>query len=76
MSVNKIRSSERARAARLEADAIDAVVDIRSRRRCHYERSGMDPISLAVHAWAETGHVPGWDDGIDYDGYGDGGWAA
>ncbi|WP_280256160.1 hypothetical protein [Nocardia wallacei] len=55
-----------------EADAIDAVVDIRARRRCHYERSGMDPVSLAAHLWAETGHVPGWDAGLD-----DGGdWAA
>ncbi|MBF6171524.1 hypothetical protein [Nocardia blacklockiae] len=55
-----------------EEDAIDAVIDIRSRRRCHYERSGFDPVSLAVHLWAETGHVPGWDEGLD-----DGGdWAA
>ena len=76
MSVNRIRHTERNTSARLEADAIDAVVDIRSRRRCHYERSGLDPVSLAVHAWAETGHVPGWDAGIDFDGYGDGDWAA
>ncbi|MBF6174290.1 hypothetical protein [Nocardia blacklockiae] len=59
-------------ALRQEEDAIDAVVDIRSRRRCHYERSGLDAVSLAVHLWAETGHVPGWDEGLD-----DGGdWAA
>ncbi|WP_280377298.1 hypothetical protein [Nocardia wallacei] len=56
-----------------EADAIDAVVDIRSRRRCHYERSGMDPVTVAAHLWAETGHVPGWDLSDSDD---DGGWAA
>ncbi|MFI5777409.1 hypothetical protein [Nocardia sp. NPDC051570] len=72
MRTNNIRRVERANAARLEAEAVDAVVDIRGRRRCHYERSGMDPVSLAVHLWAETGEVPGWDTGLD-----DGGdWAA
>lgn len=76
MNNNRICRMERERVARLEAEAIDAVIDIRSRRRCHYERSGLDPVSLAVHAWAETGHVPGWDAGIDFDGYGDGDWAA
>ncbi|MQY22453.1 hypothetical protein [Nocardia macrotermitis] len=77
MSANKTRAFEHVRAAKIEADAIDAVIDIRSRRRCVYERSGMDPVSLAVHAWAETGHVPGWDNGIDYEDTDfDGGWAA
>ncbi|WP_040817358.1 hypothetical protein [Nocardia jiangxiensis] len=76
MSTNTFRG--RGRAARLEAEALDAVIDIRTRRRAHYERSGLDPVSLAVHAWAETGHVPGWDEGIDYtdDNDFDGGWAA
>lgn len=68
---NNSRRSRKVR--RLDSEDIDTVVDIRSRRRCHYQRSGMDPISLAVHVWAETGHVPDWDDG--YDG-GDDGWAA
>jgi hypothetical protein len=77
MSVSEIRRYNRTRAERLQQEAALAeVTDIRSRRRCHYERSGLDPVSLAVHLWAETGEVPGWDAGIDYDGYGDGDWAA
>lgn len=80
MSINEIRRQNRSRAERLEDEAAAATItDIRARRRCHYERSGMDPISLAVHLWAETGHVPGWDAGIDYSNDGndfDGGWAA
>lgn len=50
------------------------VIDMRSRRRCQFERSGMDPISIAVHLLAETGDSGEWDDGIDGDD--DGGWAA
>ncbi|RDI48532.1 hypothetical protein [Nocardia mexicana] len=71
MSRNDIHDYHDA-ALRMEEDVIDAVVDIRSRRRCHYERSGLDPITTAVHLWAETGEMPGWDAGLD-DG---GGWAA
>ncbi|MGY4101317.1 hypothetical protein ACW2Q0_17455 [Nocardia sp. R16R-3T] len=49
-------------------DDIDAVLDIRSVRRCHLERSGLDSIAVAVHLLAETGDLPGWDDAIDNDG--------
>ncbi|MQY19336.1 hypothetical protein [Nocardia macrotermitis] len=75
MSINDFQRP--GHAARLEAEALDAVVDLRVRRRCHYERSGMDSMSLAVHLWADTGDVPGWADGIDSDSDDtDGGWAA
>ncbi|MGY4103966.1 hypothetical protein ACW2Q0_31095 [Nocardia sp. R16R-3T] len=43
----------------------DVVVDIRSRRRCHLERSGLDPVAVAVHLLVETGDAPGWDSMID-----------
>ncbi len=79
MSTKDIRRYDRSRAQRSQDEtAVDAVTDIRSRRRCHYERSGLDPVSLAVHLWAETGEVPGWDDGADQvDDMDDGGgWAA
>ncbi|MEV6340567.1 hypothetical protein AB0M12_38330 [Nocardia vinacea] len=46
-------------------DDIDAVVDIRSVRRCHLERRGLDSIAVAVHLLAETGDLPGWDHAID-----------
>ncbi|WP_433599132.1 hypothetical protein ACQPXH_26150 [Nocardia sp. CA-135953] len=52
-------------------DDSDAVIDIRSRRRCHLERSGLDPIDIAVRLLVETGDAPGWDSSLD-----DGGWAA
>ncbi|WP_433622959.1 hypothetical protein [Nocardia sp. CA-120079] len=55
-----------------DRDELDAVVDIRSRRRCHLERSGLDPIGIAVRLLVETGDAPGWDCGVDDDG----GWAA
>ncbi|AHH17267.1 hypothetical protein NONO_c24710 [Nocardia nova SH22a] len=76
MNSNKFRSARGGRAARLEAEELDAVVDIRARRRCHYERSGMDSVTAAVHLWAETGHVPGWEDGIGSDDDDGGDWAA
>jgi|GEM_PF-3731315 len=77
MSTNNIRGIDRNLAERLEAEAVDAVTDIRSRRRCHYDRSGLDPVSLAVHLWADTGHVPGWNDNLDTEVDDDGGdWAA
>ncbi len=78
VDTNNIRRSGRSMAERLEAEAVDAVTDVRARRSCHYQRSGLDPVSLAVHLWAETGEVPGWDDGADQvDDMDDGGgWAA
>jgi hypothetical protein len=56
----------------------DAVVHLRSARRCHLERRGLDSISVAVHLLAETGDAPGWDDAIDDDSAEDSdwGWAA
>jgi hypothetical protein len=44
---------------------IDAVIDTRSRRRCHLERSGLDPVAIAVRLLVETGDAPGWDEGLD-----------
>ncbi|NQE87575.1 hypothetical protein [Nocardia terpenica] len=52
-------------AQRLEDEAIDAVVDVRARRRCHYNRAGLDPVTAAVQLWAETGHAPGWNTNLD-----------
>lgn len=50
------------------------VIDLASRRRCHAERAGADPIAVAVHMFTETGEVPGWDFTTDPD---DGsGWVA
>ncbi|MFI9506795.1 hypothetical protein [Nocardia sp. NPDC052566] len=66
-----IRHSSRQTSRQFDREDIDAAVHVRSRRRCQFERSGMDPISIAVHLLAETGDVPGWDDGLD-----DGDWAA
>lgn len=43
----------------------DVVVDIRSVRRCHLERSGLDPVAVAVRLLVETGDAPGWDSMID-----------
>lgn len=51
------------------------VVDLGARRRCRAERAGLDPVSVAVHLWAETGSTPEW----DYAAYADdggSGWAA
>ncbi|WP_218002435.1 hypothetical protein [Nocardia brevicatena] len=50
------------------------VVDLTARRRCHLERSGLDPVSVAVHLYVETGSTPDW----DYAAYRDdgSGWAA
>ncbi|MFI5535299.1 hypothetical protein ACIA5H_02805 [Nocardia sp. NPDC051900] len=50
----------------------DNVIDMQARRRCQLERRGADPVSIAVHLLAETGVVPLWDNGDDYDG---GDWA-
>ncbi len=72
MNTNHFQDIDDDRARRLEDEAIDAVIDIRARRRCHYDRAGLDPITAAAHLWAETGHVPGWDRNADDDG----GWAA
>ncbi|MFQ6398958.1 hypothetical protein ACLMAJ_36670 [Nocardia sp. KC 131] len=44
---------------------IDAAVHIRSVRRCHLERSGLDSVTVAVHLLVETGDAPGWDAAID-----------
>jgi hypothetical protein len=71
MSYNNIRRS--IESASDEYDEIDAIVHIRSRLRCQFERSGMDPVSIAVHLLAETGELPGWDIGFDDGGEG---WAA
>ncbi|WP_280294947.1 hypothetical protein [Nocardia abscessus] len=51
----------------------DNVIDLQARRRCHMERSGLDPAAIAAHLLVETGSVPLWDNGDDYDG---GDWAA
>ncbi|MFI2284531.1 hypothetical protein [Nocardia beijingensis] len=50
---------------RFDREDIDAVVHIRSRRRCQLERRGADPVAVALHLLAETGDVPGWDAGMD-----------
>ncbi|MFI7670824.1 hypothetical protein [Nocardia sp. NPDC049526] len=52
---------------RFDHDDIDAVVHLRSVRRCHLERSGLDSVTVAVHLLAETGDLPGWDDALDID---------
>ncbi|WP_433679978.1 hypothetical protein [Nocardia sp. CA-119907] len=58
-------------------DDIDAVVHLRSARRCHLERRGLDSVTVAVRLLAETGDAPGWDDAIDIDDDDPGwGWAA
>ncbi|WP_416564019.1 hypothetical protein [Nocardia testacea] len=55
------------------------VVDLAACRRCRAERAGHDPLTVAVHMFADTGQVPGWDfttyhdAGDDPDGSG---WAA
>ncbi|MBF6473718.1 MULTISPECIES: hypothetical protein [Nocardia] len=51
----------------------DNVTDLQARRRCHLERSGLDSAAIAAHLLVETGSVPLWDNGDDYDG---GDWAA
>ncbi|MGW4720755.1 hypothetical protein [Nocardia sp. NPDC004260] len=51
----------------------DNVIDLQARRRCRLERSGLDPAAIAAHLLAETGSVPLWDNGDDFDG---GDWAA
>ncbi|MFF0493597.1 hypothetical protein ACFYTQ_31645 [Nocardia sp. NPDC004068] len=73
MSANRFRRTGSDVARRIEDEAIDAVTDVRARRRCHYDRAGLDAIMSAVHLWAETGHVPGWDAHLGDDG---GDWAA
>lgn len=73
MDNNRIRRFRSSMAARLEDEAIDAVVDLRARRRCHYDRAGMSPAEVAAHLLADTGDLPGWDDGIGYD---EGDWAS
>lgn len=50
---------------RTDREELDAVVHLRSSRRCHYERRGFDRISVAVRLLAETGDAPGWDEGLD-----------
>ncbi|WP_328411937.1 hypothetical protein [Nocardia sp. NBC_00403] len=59
-----------------DREDIDAAVHIRSVRRCHLERSGLDSVTVAVHLLVETGEVPGWDNGLDEDTDTDWGWAA
>ncbi|MFI5783416.1 hypothetical protein [Nocardia sp. NPDC051570] len=77
MHDNDIQPFRSRLAQRLEDEAIDAVVDLRARRRCHYNRAGLDPVTAAVQLWAETGHVPGWNDSVDNGNFDDGeGWAA
>ncbi|WP_431956414.1 hypothetical protein [Nocardia lijiangensis] len=51
----------------------DNVIDLMSRRRCQLEARGLDPLAIAVNLFAETGSVPAWNSGDDYDG---GDWAA
>ncbi|MGW0245377.1 hypothetical protein ACWDYH_01910 [Nocardia goodfellowii] len=48
------------------------VIDLAARRRCHYERRGLDPVAKAVRVLADTGRTGYWDDSYD----GDGDWAA
>lgn len=61
----------------IPSDTTADVVDLAARRRCALERAGHDPVSVAVHLLAETGHVPGWDFTTYHDDGGDGsGWAA
>ncbi|WP_433756433.1 hypothetical protein [Nocardia sp. CA-135398] len=55
-------------------DELDAVVHLRSARRCHLERRGLDSIMIAVHLLAETGDLPGWDDAIDNENGDDSDW--
>lgn len=51
------------------------VIDLAARRRCRAERSGHDPLAVAVQMFADTGRIlPGWDFTGD-DGDPDG-WAA
>ncbi|MBF6334239.1 hypothetical protein [Nocardia transvalensis] len=71
MNIRRVHTSS---TRHIDREDIDAVVHIRSRRRCQFERAGMDPASIAVHLLAETGDVPGWDTGLDDDGGED--WAA
>jgi hypothetical protein len=52
------------------------VIDLASCRRCALERAGHDPVSVAVHVFAETGEVPGWDFTTDQDDSDGAGWAA
>ncbi|MFX0579460.1 hypothetical protein [Nocardia nepalensis] len=59
-----------------DRDELDAVVHVRSARRCHLERSGLDSIGIAVRLLAETGDLPGWDDALDIDDDSDWEWAA
>jgi hypothetical protein len=54
----------------------DNVIDLQARRRCHLERRGADPVSIAVHLLAETGSAPAWGSSDDYDDYDGGDWAA
>ncbi|WP_280268694.1 hypothetical protein [Nocardia wallacei] len=73
MSSNNIRRV--CSAGRTAPDDCASVVDLQARRRCQFERSGMDPLSVAVHVLAETGEPPRWDVGhLDDDGGED--WAA
>ncbi|GAB2699731.1 hypothetical protein [Nocardia thraciensis] len=73
MNNNNIRRSRSGR--RTNGDDYASVVDLQARRRCQFERSGMDPLSVAVRVLAETGELPGWDVGhLDDDGGED--WAA
>lgn len=59
-----------------DRDDIDAAVHLRSVRRCHLERGGLDPVAIAVRLLAETGEAPGWDSSLDeaIDSDDDGGW--
>lgn len=58
------------------ADLDDTVIDLAARRRCHLERAGYDPITVALGFLAETGTVPNWDTSAYYDDDPDSGWAA
>ncbi|MFI9406251.1 hypothetical protein [Nocardia sp. NPDC052316] len=59
-----------------DRDDIDAAIHLRSARRCHLERRGLDSIAIAVRLLAETGEAPGWDDGLDDVDGSDWDWAA
>ncbi|WP_405159544.1 hypothetical protein OG203_24035 [Nocardia sp. NBC_01499] len=48
-----------------DRDDIDAATHLRSVRRCHLERRGLDSVTIAIHLLAETGEAPGWDDALD-----------
>lgn len=66
----------RHRSNRSFTNSDDTVIDLAARRRCHLERTGHDPVSVAIGLLADTGHVPNWDTSAYDDPDPDAGWAA